>query len=320
MKESSFEKFNYALRPAKNIERKMLCEAFGRLPRIAPLTSYRYVGFGAIGFHDFCLFHQRLGISDMVSIEGNEEARERITHNIPYACIQMKWGMSHRVLPQLEWSKRTIVWLDYERPLDSQKLDDVAFVVANVPSGSIIVITVPADPGEVDATVDTGEKRLADLRSRVGKAHIPPNMDGKSLAKWGMAEASHKIIVNQLQKILSDRNAPLEEHERVEYLQLFNFHYADGIKMLSVGGLILNAEDEAKLSDLHFQDLEFYRSGEDAYLIESPLLTLREIKALDETLPDSAPDVPEPAWIPEGERKKYGRIYRYFPAFSEVET
>jgi hypothetical protein len=28
----SFEKFNYALRTAKNIERKMLCETFARLP------------------------------------------------------------------------------------------------------------------------------------------------------------------------------------------------------------------------------------------------------------------------------------------------
>lgn len=320
MRESSFEKFSYALRPAKNIERKMLCEAFGRLPRIAPLSSYRYVGFGAIGFHDFCLFHQRLGISDMVSIEGNIDAQERITRNIPYSCIEMKWGMSHDVLPQLEWTKRTILWLDYERPLDAQKLQDIAFVAANVPSGSMIVVTVPADPGEVDPNDDMGEKRLSDLRSRVGKAHIPPQLDGKRLAKWGMAEASQRIIVNQLRKTLSDRNAPLEEQDRVNYFQLFNFHYADGTKMLSVGGLILNAEDESNLSELHFQDLEFYRPGEDSYLIASPLLTWREIKALDETLPHSAPDVPEPAWIPEAERKKYGRVYRYFPAFSEVET
>lgn len=320
MKESSFEKFSYALRPAKNIERKMLCEAFGRLPRIAALSSYRYVGFGAIGFHDFSLFHQRLGISDMVSIEGNVVAQERITHNIPYSCIQMKWGMSHDVLPQLEWSKRTILWLDYERPLDTMKLEDVAFVAANVPSGSMVIITVPADPGEVAANDDMSEKRLSDLRSRVGKAHIPPNLAGKRLAKWGMAEASQQIIVNQLRKTLCDRNAPLEGDERLKYLQLFNFHYADGVKMLSVGGLILNATDESKLSVPHFQDLEFYRPGEDAYLIESPLLTSREIKALDKMLPHSAPDVPEPVWIPEAERKKYSRVYRYFPAFSEVET
>ena len=320
MNESSFEKFNYALRPAKNIERKMLCEAFGRLPRIAPLHSYRYVGFGAIGFHDFCLFHQRLGISDMVSIEGNEGARDRIINNIPYSCIQMQWGMSHQVLPLLEWTKRTILWLDYERPLDAQKLEDIAFAATNVVSGSIVIITVPVDPGKVNSDENTGDKRLSDLRSRVGRGHVPQNLDGKSLSKWGMAKAVHAIIVNQLKKTLSDRNAPREEHDRVKFFQLFNFNYADGTNMLTVGGIFLNTEDASHLSDLHFKDLAFYRPVDDAYLIDTPLLTQREIHALDATLPHSAPGVPEPAWIPESERLKYGRVYRYFPAFSEVET
>ena len=99
---SSFEKFNYALRPAKNMERKMFCEALARLSRISSLASYRYIGFGALGFHDFCLFHQRLGINDMVSIEGNLAAQDRIAKNKPYSCIKMKWGMSHEVLPTLQ--------------------------------------------------------------------------------------------------------------------------------------------------------------------------------------------------------------------------
>jgi len=319
MKESSFEKFNYALRPAKNIERKMLCEAFGRLSRIGPLSSYRYIGFGAVGFYDFCLFHQRLGINDMVSIEGYVAAQERITHNIPYSCIQMKWGMSHEVLPQLEWTKRAILWLDYERPIDAQKLGDVSIAAANLSSGSVVVVTVPADPGEVEANEDVAEKRLLDLRSRVGRAHIPAGLTGKHLAKWGTAEASQQIIVNQIRKTLSDRNAPLVESERLEFLQLFNFHYADGTRMLSVGGLLLNPQDASSLSQTHFQDLDFYRPEKDAYLIESPLLTWREIKALDEMLPCSETNIPELAWIPESERKKYRRVYRYFPAFSEVE-
>ncbi|MFH1744434.1 MAG: O-methyltransferase, partial [bacterium] len=64
MNESSLGKFHYALRPAKNIERKMFCEAFARLSRIAPLPTYRYIGFGSNEFCDFRLFHERLGIKD----------------------------------------------------------------------------------------------------------------------------------------------------------------------------------------------------------------------------------------------------------------
>src|SRR6266404_4405372 len=132
MKKPSFEKFNYSLRPAKNIERKMFCEAFARLSRIAPLRSYRYIGFGATTFVDFSLFHQRLGITDMVSIEGFNDARQRVEFNRPYSCIKMKWGKSNEMLPTLEWKKRTIVWLDYDVRLNRDVLADLRLIVANM--------------------------------------------------------------------------------------------------------------------------------------------------------------------------------------------
>jgi hypothetical protein len=90
--------------------------------------------------------------------------------------------------------------------------------------------------------------------------------------------------------------------------------------MMSMGGLIVDGRDRQKLLPKHFKDLSFYRSGADAYLIETPLLTWREIRLLDGKLPRSAPNVVSPDWIPEAERKKYGKVYRYFPSFSEVEN
>ena len=43
----SYEKINYNLRPAKNIERKMIAEACRLLPSVRPVNRYRYVGFGS---------------------------------------------------------------------------------------------------------------------------------------------------------------------------------------------------------------------------------------------------------------------------------
>jgi hypothetical protein len=40
----SFERFRYALRAAKNIERKMMCEVFARLSRIETVST-EYPGF-----------------------------------------------------------------------------------------------------------------------------------------------------------------------------------------------------------------------------------------------------------------------------------
>jgi hypothetical protein len=316
----SFEKFNYSLRPAKNIERKMLCETLSRLSRIAPLPSYRYIGFGSIGFVDFSLFHQRLGVKEMVSIEANELAKRRVEFNRPYSCIHIEWGYSHKVLPTIKWTKRSVIWLDYDMPINANVLSDVATVASCVRSGSVLVMTLDVKPGEVDTNKNTAEERLKDLKLRVGKDLVPASVRGSDLGGWGTAKVTRNIIDNYIKKTLSDRNAPRDAESRIKYEQLFNFHYADGARMLTVGGIFLNPSDQAKISVDDFEDLEFIKTTEEPYLIEAPILTLREIRYLDERLPRIAPEMPHPAWLPEKERKRYGKVYRYFPAFSEVET
>ena len=83
------EIMNYLFRPAKNIERKMLCEALSRLSFILDLKHYQYVGFGSVYFADFTLFHKQLGIQKLISIEGEEEMEERVRFNKPYSCIEI---------------------------------------------------------------------------------------------------------------------------------------------------------------------------------------------------------------------------------------
>jgi hypothetical protein len=298
----------------------MLCEAFARLARIAPLSTYRYVGFGGIGFHDFTLFHQRLGITDMISLEGEPTIQDRIDFNRPYSCIRIKRDSSHIELPKLNWKKRTILWLDYDSPFDAKKLGDIALAAAALKSGSVLVVTLPADPGPIEVNVDMAAKRLNDLVSRLGKDKVPKDILGSALAKWGMAMVYRRIIQNEVEQALHNRNGALSSEARTVYQQLFNFHYADGVKMVTAGGIFLDTADKRALRARHFKDLEFIRGSDDPYMIETPLLTQREIRYLDERLPRSAPHVSRPDWIPEEERKKYGRVYRYFPSFSEVES
>ena len=137
---------NFLIRPAKNVERKMMCEVFERLSRIAPLPQYRYIGFGSWGFYDYSLLHRRLGIHDMISIEADEKLKGRIRINKPYKCIDMKWGKSTDRLPNLDWGKRSIVWLDYFSQLDTSVLDDIQTVTSKAVSGTILAITVDAEP------------------------------------------------------------------------------------------------------------------------------------------------------------------------------
>src|SRR5207302_11406237 len=113
------------------------------------------------------------------------------------------------------------------------------------------------------------------------------DVKGSDLAKWGLASVSRDIIHDRIEKTLKDRNGPIEAPSRVNYEQLFHFQYADGVKMVTIGGLFTDSRDAQKLNSKHFSDLDFIRTAlaSDPYRIESPILTLREIRYLDERLP-----------------------------------
>ena len=133
---------NYNLRLAKHIERKMMCDAFMRLSQFGLISKYRYIGFGSFYFTDFSLFHKRLGITDMISIEGSESLKDRCLHNKPFRCVKLKIGMSYELLASLlPNTKRSIVWLDYDKRLDRDKLVDIEVACKQLVPGSALVIS-----------------------------------------------------------------------------------------------------------------------------------------------------------------------------------
>ena len=309
---------NFLIRPAKNVERKMMCEVFERLSRIAPLPQYRYIGFGSWGFYDYSLLHRRLGIHDMISIEADENLKGRIRINKPYKCIDMKWGKSTDHLPNLDWGKRSIVWLDYFSQLDTSVLDDIQTVTSKAVSGTLLIITVDAEPSPKDGG-EIPDKRFTTLRLNVGQERIPSGIRPKHLSNWGLAKVQRGIGTNEIHDVLNDRNAPMDNDKHLHYDQLFNFHYADGAKMLTFGGLITDAADRARFDPVGLSKLDYVRTSDDPYEIETPNLTLREIHFLDSRLPTTPSRIKDAGGLPASEVLKYRKIYRYFPSFSEVE-
>ena len=53
---------NYSSRPAKGVERKLICELVDKFPKPNSINKYRYIGFGSFYFADFILFHNQLNI------------------------------------------------------------------------------------------------------------------------------------------------------------------------------------------------------------------------------------------------------------------
>lgn len=314
---SSFENINYGLRPAKNIERKMLCEAFRRLHVFGNVNSYRYIGFGSTYFTDFILLHKALDITNMISVEREVEKKERFEFNRPYSSIRMEFAESSLVLPSLPWEVRTIGWLDYDGKLSSSILSDVKYFCASASLGSVIVITVNAHPDGHE------EDRVGLLKGRVGAEKTPRDVTHIALRQWGTAAIYRDIIANEIAETLSERNAGIPSGQKVLYKQLFNFHYRDrpGPYMLTVGGLFYDEGQRHLVGMAGFDDFAFVNADERTpYVIDAPNLTYREIRHLDSQLPAEDLTTLDVKAIPEEDVAKYAEVYRYFPMFIEAET
>src|SRR6266568_2781977 len=309
----SYEKINYGVRPAKNIERKMLRDAFRRLSEFGSIESYRYVGFGSTYFSDFYLLHKSLGITNMVSIEHDVANEARFRFNLPFSCIDMKFEESTDVLTTMPWDVRTILWLDYDDPLDASMLTDVSLFCANAITGSALVVTVNAQPDwSEDSPLET-------LRQAVGPAKVPYDVTEANLTGWGAASTYRRIITNEIAESLNERNGIRAAGSKILYKQLFHFRYADGAKMLTVGGLLFDEGQKGNVAKCGFDDLTFVKAGDEPYSIRVPNLTYRELRHLDAQLPVANPLTLASPGVPSNDLENYALLYKHFPMFADVD-
>ena len=307
----SYEKINFSLRPAKGAERKMIVETVGRLRPFSTLETYRYIGFGSPYFSDFSLVHRRLGITDMVCIEQEKQDAERFEFNRPFNCIDLKFGHSSQVLPTLEWEARpTVIWLDYDKPIAETNLSDIRVVCSSISSGSFFLVTIRAQANDFGQSPTA---RVSKLREAVG-GRLPNHtvVDGTEKA---FPTFLWRIIDSEIRRVLVERNGYSPQESRFEYHQVLHFDYRDGARMLTIGGVICQRGQRLLLAQCDFSSLSYSRSGVDSCQIKVPLLTFKELRAVDELLPGNTPSLPS---VPQREINAYSEHYRYFPNFVEA--
>lgn len=324
----TYSKINYNLRIAKSVERKMFIEVIKRLSIFRNLQNYQYIGFGSAYFNDFILYHKHFGIHDMISIEKEIDDTNRFKFNKPYSCIRMKFGDSNEILPLLKWRKKAIVWLDYDYHLNQSVLDDINTVFSKAHSGSLIIVTVKAHPDNVNTQSDQerNDTRLAELLKRINKDKIPYEIKGKDLTLKKLHTVYRSIMINEINSCLTQRNGILDLPHKMVFNQIFNITYQDGAKMLTIGGILNSNKDQTLVDLASFKDLSFYSNNADSFFIDPPNLTFKELKFLDGNLPTN---IDLNSGIFKNRRKNlpglssddiinYGKIYRYFPTFTEA--
>jgi hypothetical protein len=308
----SYRKIDYTIRPAKNIERKMIAEACACLSAFSRVSFYRYIGLGSIFFSDFTLFHRALGFKNMISIEKEVEDSDRFKFNKPLGCIEIEFGDSGEVLSTIKWHNiPTVIWLDYDRKIDVDKLNDIGYVVANLCPPSMLIVTLRAvadDFGVVD-------NRLATLQEELGDK-LPYEIQTKDLVEARFPTVVRNIVHENISLVMNQRNAGLPAPNHFEYRQIFNFVYSDGTMMVTIGGVIFQKGQVPMFDRCDFSSLEFCKSGEESYHIRAPSLTFREQRCLDSQFPSASARCPR---VPDEDILAYARLYRYFPKFVEAE-
>ncbi|MGH1450180.1 MAG: O-methyltransferase [Pseudomonadaceae bacterium] len=315
---NSGRKINYAVRPAKSIERKMMRDIFNCLCHHAPIRSYKYIGFGSKYFVDFSLFHRHLGVSRMISIEADTTNTERYEFNKPYSAIEIYYGKSTDILPELTTIPgRSIYWLDYDGIFSSYMLRDAAIVSKTIESGSIYCASFNCSPlirpGDDESSI---EDRLIDL---VGKDYVKPGIDTRGWKQSKKLAIFLKDCINkEIQKILKVRNLGQAESEHIHAEQVIFFKYADGCEMATVGFVFYKSSDEEKHKLCQFSENYFYSGNDTPFEIKTPNLTIKEIRHIMETMPEK--DKLSNKIFTEGDINSLWENYRYYPNFTEIET
>ena len=308
---ASFEDINYSLRPAKSIERKMICESLRHLTSFAKLQNYQYIGFGSPYYTDFRLFHKSLGMKKLVSIEKEITKEKRFKYNKPFNCIKLFMEHSNNILPTLNWKGKSIVWLDNDDKLDDHILSDIQTVCSSVESGSVVLISVNVKPERLN-------ERVTDLKKRITTIPLPSKLTESKLGGKHFSDICREIMNDAIQKFVHERNGIETEENKYNYKQIYNFEYADGADMLTLGGIIYQKKDEEKVNQCEFEKLEFIRFTSDPLRIRVPSLTFREIHALEKKMPSYKLDkckIP----VPDKDKEMYSHIYRFFPTFAEAD-
>ena len=296
-------KMSYEIRPSKAIARLIFVDILRHLSPLAPISSYQYVGFGALEFIDFDLIHRQLGIADMISIESDTADIARYKWNRPFNGIAILPGKSTTVLPSIAWSRLSIVWLDYTSALNGDVIADIQLLARVLIPGSILAVTVNAQPAKL------GQGRRAALERAITAERVPLGTTEARLGGWGLADVQWKVLTAELRTAFRARS------DAANWQQLLNINYQDRAQMQMIAGIVSAPALELAISQLKFEEIPEVRTDDHALYVRVPLLTARERTWLEQRLPPSPGDPPlELVGIQAKDLKAYQRVYRRLAA------
>lgn len=319
----------YHLRSNKYVDRSIFMELLSKINSSKKLSDYRYVGFGGPYMEDFKLIHSLFSLTDLTSIEYDEEVKKRQEFNKPIGCMNIKNMTSGKYIDEYEEGRNSIIWLDYaEAGALSEQITEFETILSKLTENDVIKITLNANPAclydvnQLKEGQNLFQERLAVLEGHFGN-HLPPNIKPEMMTRKPLV----KIMLQSLKHIISSVFPPVTE---MTFKLLTAFSYSDSKhQMLTFTGIILNRE---KVNDFMINsgilDWEYYINEHDEpMVIELPDLSIKERLAIDALLPCNEPAIIQDSLsflFDENEKKSkskiesYMKYYRHYPHYFRI--
>jgi hypothetical protein len=303
----------YDLRPAKQVERRMMLDAFQVLLAAGfPIRDYMYLGMGSVFFWDYLLFHKLLGIKQLTSVEVDESITRRVNFNKPFNVVNVRMTTIGSAL-QSVGEERHLVWMDYDEKLSTNMLADITQAATKLGSESICVITVDVEPPNVEQQNGRPlNEEWKEYYRGIAGSLWDPSWDTEEFVQASLWKRVSHLIHNAIQSGLAGQ-AKL-------FLPMFHFLYRDGDhQMMTVGGMFGINRTRTRIQQSELRDAIYFRDNfRNPYEIRVPRFTRRERYLLDQAMPRRHGWTPTEFEAREEELQSYSQIYRFLPAYAEL--
>lgn len=313
----------YKLRPNKAVDRELFLSLLVRVSAILGIESYRYIGLGGAFLEDFRLIHAKTGIADMVCVDSEEAVHLRQKFNRPVDSIECIYSTLEDYIDTTDFTKPVVIWFDYTDPSKvTEQIERFGRTIGEVPLGSILRITLNANPGslgmpkpgEIKQTVGGKELyqwRLARFHERMGMM-FPADVTADGMAKKTFGTSILKALY------LSVEKAVLAIPDRKVTWALAT-HYADGQAMVTATLFVLDKDN--KTVQPVVDSWNFKSTPLDPLKVDMPTLSTIERLTM-ESYPDARVrmgyDLPA-SELEEDPFDAFRRFYRVFPHFARVD-
>jgi hypothetical protein len=315
----SDQKINYSLRPAKSIERKMMCDLIRGIQVLSQASSLRYIGMGAKFFEDFLVFHNEFDIKEMVSIEERSDLKTRYEFNKPLKNIEMYYGKTTSVLPQLDGleDKTNFIWLDYDALFSEDMVRDVMILVRKLSKGSMFFLSC-----NYSFAGATREEKMESFKDRIPTFFNDKEEKG-NYTNNKLPIVIKNIIDNKIGDTLKIRNAK-DHGNPLVYRQLMFLTYRDGAPMLTIGGILTDRGFDQRIKKTISQSnycFVRWNDEKEPFNIRIPSLTQKEVRHILQKIPLTQEQYEREKedffGITYQEIEWFEQIHRYYPYFVE---